>query len=235
VLVIALAAGMLLMTGPAFAADPQSDVDTLWNQPEGVSVDSGWYFIQAGWDQAALALQRDPAQHSLAQLTQANSDLLNAYSLLAEARTDPGARPVPVLDPALASLYATVTGVKVRAPLGSVFAWLNQGMLTVEGRGTTLDIAANLLHDFGQRQQAADSGLPRDTGLDDIWVANSQRQQVMLAKLQALVAESPDTTSLTAVVQDLDHQRQALLEHHHGKRNGADSNGNGQGHKDKKP
>lgn len=236
-LVTALAAGLLLAGVPARAADPATDVDSLWNQPEGISVSSGWYFIQAGWDQAARAAERDPAQRSLAELAQANTDLLNAYSLLAEARTDPGPHPVPLVDPAIASLYGTVTGVKVRAPLGSLFGWFNQAMLNIEGRGSTQDIAKSLLRDFAQRQQAADEGLPQRADLDDAWAANSLRQQAMLAKLQDLAAaDGSDAAGLTALVSDVDHQRQELLKHHRGRHDG-DTNGHahGDGNKEKKP
>lgn len=230
-LAISLGASLLLVTEPAFADDSPTDVDSLWNQPEAVSVDSGWYFIQAGWDQAALAVQHDPTQHSLAELARANADLLNAYSLLAEARTDPGPHPVPLVDPLLSSLYGTVTGVRVSAPLGSLFSWLNQTMLTIEGRGSSVDIAGSLLRDFGHRLQAADHGLPQAPGLDDLWVANSQRQQTMLAKVQVLAAESPDAASLTALVTDVDHQRQDLLKHHTSR----GDHGNIHGHQDRKP
>src|SRR5437660_10893041 len=68
-------------------------VDSLWNQPEGVRPDSGWYFIQAWWDQAGLVLTLDPRQRGLTELGMANADLLTAYSLLAEARTNPGPHP----------------------------------------------------------------------------------------------------------------------------------------------
>lgn len=235
-LATALTAVLVLAALPARADDPDSDVDSLWNQPEGISVDSGWYFLQAWWDQAVRATQRDPAQRSLAELAQSNSDLLNAYGLLAAAQTDPGPHPVPVVDPLLSSVYGTVTGVKVNAPLGSLFAWLNQAMLTAEGRGSTLDMSESLLRDFGQRQRAADRGLPDRQDLDTIWAANSERQQAMLAKLQTLAAaEGPDATSLTALLTDLDHQRQDLLKHHQSKGKGAGDHGHGNGHQNNKP
>lgn len=237
-LVTALAAGLLLASVPARAADPAMDVDSLWNQPEAISVSSGWYFVQAGWDQAARAAERDPARRSLAELAQANTDLLNAYSLLAEARTDPDPRPVPLVDPAIASLYGTVTGVKVRAPLGSLFAWFNQAMLNFEGRGSTQDIAKSLLRDFAQRQRAADEGLLQRADLDDAWAANSLRQQAMLAKLQALAAaEGPDGAAVAALVTDAEHQRQDLLKHHRGRHDGGHANGqaHGDGHEQQRP
>ncbi len=235
-LAIALTAGLLLSsTLPASAGEPDFNADNLWNQPEGISVDSGWYFIQAWWDQAARITQRDSSGRSLAELAQANSDLLNAYSLLAEAQADPGPHPVPLVDPLLSSVYATITGVKVKAPLGGLFGWLNQAMLTVEGRGSTATITDSLLHDFGQRLKAADRGLAQRPDLDSLWVANSEREHAMLARLQALTAaQGPEATSMTALLTDLDHQRQDLLQHHTGTGKGADLHGHGNGQK-KKP
>lgn len=230
-LAIALAVSMALTAQPATADGDTQDtasVDSLWNQPEGMPVDSGWYFIQAWWDQAALAINRDPTQRGLAELAQANADLLNTYSLLAEARTDPGPHPVALVDPLLSSAYATITGVRVKAPLGSVFAWLNQSMLNVEGRGSTEDIAYRLLRQCGQRQQAAAGDLPQSPDLDGVWAANSLREQAMLEKLQTLASEGPDATALTAVIADLDQQRQDLLKNRSGKKAAPHAHGNGQ-------
>jgi hypothetical protein len=210
--------GLILTTLPAAAGEAAGtvSVDSLWNQPGGLSVDNGWYFVQQWWDQAALAATRDQTQRGLVELAQANTDLLNAYSLLAETTTDPGPHPVPVIDPLLSSLYATVTGVHVKAPVGGFFAALNEAMLNVEGRGSTADITQSLLQDFEHLQQAADRDLARSPGFKSLWAANSLRQAGVIANLQALAGEVADAASLRTAVTDLNHQRQEILKKHDG-------------------
>ncbi len=217
-LLAAVVLGLILTALPAAAGEASGtvSVDSLWNQPGGLSADSGWYFLQQWWDQAARTATRDQTQRGLAELAQANTDLLNAYSLLAEASTDPGPHPVPGIDPLLSGLYATVTGVHVKAPVGGFFAGLNQAMLDVEGRSSTADIIESLLQDFDRLQQAADRDLAQSQGVKSLWAANSLRQAGVIANLQALAGEVSDAVSLRTAVTDLDHQRQNILKEHDG-------------------
>ena len=217
-LLAAVVLGLILTALPAAAGEASEtvSVDSLWNQPGGLSADSGWYFLQQWWDQAARTATRDQTQRGLAELAQANTDLLNAYSLLAEASTDPGPHPVPGIDPLLSGLYATVTGVHVKAPVGGFFAGLNQAMLDVEGRSSTADIIESLLQDFDRLQQAADRDLAQSQGVKSLWAANSLRQAGVIANLQALAGEVSDAVSLRTAVTDLDHQRQNILKEHDG-------------------
>jgi len=228
--------GLILTALPAAAGEAAGmvSVDSLWNQPGGVTVDSGWYFLQQWWDQAVRTATRDQTQRGLAELTQANTDLLNAYSFLAEASTNPGPQPVPGIDPLLSGLYSTVTGVHVKAPLGGFFAGLNQALLNVEGRGSTADIIQNLLQDFDQRQQEANRDLARSPGFATLWAANSLRQAAVIANLQALIGEVSDAASLRAAVTDLNQQRQDILKQHNGQQEGPGAGGNGAG-QGKKP
>jgi hypothetical protein len=220
--------GLILTALPAAAGEAMGtvSVDSLWNQPGGVSVDSGWYVLQEWWDQVGRTATRDQTQRGLSELAQANTDLLNAYSLVAQASTDPGPHPVPLIDPLLSGLYATLTGVQVKAPLGSVFAGINQAMLNIEGRGTTADIVEHLLLDFEHRQQAANRDLAESRNVESLWATNSLRQAGVIANLQALAGDGPDGASLRVAVRDLDHQRQNFLKQHHGHQ---DSNDGGNG------
>jgi hypothetical protein len=232
VLAIALAAGLGVTSLPAYADGPAPNavtVDGLWNQSDGIRADSGWYFLQTWWDQAGLALNRDPAQRGLAELGQANAELLNAYSLLNEARTNPGPHPVALLDPLLSRALGAITGNEVRAPLGSLFASMNQGMLNVEGRGSSQDIVDALLRHAAQRQRDAQRDLAQSPELDAVWTANSARDQAMLVKILALAGPEANATGLIAAVTDLDHQRQALQKKHTGRDHGVASHQNGEG------
>jgi len=81
--------------------------------------------------------QHDRTQRGLQELAQANTDLLNAYALLQEERNDPGPHPVAGVDPLLSGAYGFITGVHVKAPVGSVLSWMNQSVVQLEGRSTT--------------------------------------------------------------------------------------------------
>jgi hypothetical protein len=232
VLAIALAASLGVTTLPAYADGPAPSsvtVDGLWNQPKAIRADSGWYFLQTWWDQVGLALNRDPVHRGLAELAQANAELLDAYSILNEARTDPGPHPVAVLDPLLSRALGAITGKEVNAPLGSLFASLNQAMLHVQGRGSSQDIVDGVLRHAAQRQREAQGDLAQSPELDAVWTANSTRQQAMLGKLLALAGPAANATSLIAAVTDLDHQRQALAKQHTGRDHGVAAHQNGQG------
>ncbi len=200
-----LLAGMLLLGAPvsaaaqAPAANPPADVDALWAQTDGVRPDSAFYVVQLWWNGIAQSGQRDPAQRGLQSLQQANTDLLDAYSLLLERRTDPGPHPVPVIDPILSGLYSLVTGAHPRAPLGSAFAWINQRLLDAEGRGSAQAIVESLLRDFGKRQSDAARDLALRAELAPVLAANTQRQRSLLHKIRAI--SDPGVRALVAQVE----------------------------------
>lgn len=229
VLAIALAAGLGLTCLPAYADANTVTVDGLWNQTDAIRADSGLYFLQIWWDQAGLWLNRDPGQRGLAELGQANAALLDAYSLLNEARTDPGPHDVPLVDPLLSRGLGAITGKEVRAPIGSLFASLNQAMLTVEGRGSGQDVVDSLLRHAAQRQREAQRDLAQRAELDAVWTANSAREQTILGKLLALAGPDANSASVVAALTDLDHQRQALAQQHAGRDHGVAAHQNGQG------
>lgn len=235
VLAIALAAGLGLTSLPAYADGPSANtvtVDGLWNQTNAIRADSGLYFLQTWWDQAGLALNRNPVQRGLAELGQANAALLDAYSLLNEARMDPGPHDVPLVDPLLSRGLGAITGKEVRAPIGSLIASLNQAMLNVEGRGSGQDIVDSLLRHAAQRQREAQRDLAQSAELDAVWTANSAREQTILGKLLTLAGPDANAASVVAAVTDLDHQRQALAQQHTGRDHGVAAHKNGQGQGD---
>src|SRR5439155_1344633 len=96
-----------------------ADVDALWNQPQGVGVDSAFYVVQAWWDGVTRATS-DPTHRGLAELAQANADLLNSYTVLQQKRSGAGAQPVVVIDPFLSGIYNFITGSNAKAPVGSL-------------------------------------------------------------------------------------------------------------------
>src|SRR6202521_1136894 len=136
-----------------------ADVDALWNQPQGVSVDSAFYVVQEWWDGVTRGTQSDPSQRGLAELAQANADLLNAYTLLQQKRSGAGPQPVAVIDPFLAGTYNFITGSDAQAPLSSRLYRANQSLLGLEGCGSTTDIVQSLLRDYRSRQAAAQRDL----------------------------------------------------------------------------
>jgi|GEM_PF-3226650 len=183
-------AGLMLLMPLAAAADsagtdPASQADSLWNQPQGTSPASAMYVIQAWWDGLTRAAARNPEQRGLQELSQANSDLLNAYTLLQEQRTDPGPHPVAVVDPLLSGAYGFVSGVHVKAPIGSLLGWVNDSLVHLEGRGTTDTIVRSLLSDYRVQRAAASRDLAPPAG-NPLWTANSTRETAMLQKIGAL-------------------------------------------------
>jgi hypothetical protein len=219
----------------AFAATPVlpaaaagADVDALWNQPEGLSVDSAFYVVQSWWDGLTRATQSDPARRGLDELAQANADLLNAYTLLQRQRTDPGAQPVAVLDPLLAGIYNVVTGSQAKAPIGSLLGWLNQSVVRLEGRGSTNDIVRALLQDYQARQSSAQRDLKQSNiDVDGLWTANAQRASAFLVKLKA---EATPGDGLMTSLNDAEQSTVALAATHQdqGRANGL-ANGKGNG------
>jgi hypothetical protein len=222
-LLTAGAAGMLfLLPIPAAAANP-ADVDALWNQPQGVSADSAFYVVQAWWDGVTRTSQNDPTQRGMDELAQANADLLNAYTLLQQQRTDPGPQPVAIIDPFLAGIYNFITGSNAKAPIGSIFRWANQSLLKLEGRGSTTDIVGSLLADYQARQSAAERDLQLQPGSDAqaIWTANASRETAMLVKIKGLASPGDGVAALVA---NADHTTTALAAKHQGSAPGASAN-----------
>jgi len=123
--VVAVASATALMPLTGAASNYNADPDALWNQPESVAADSAFYVVQSWWDGIARATQSDPTQRGLDELAQANADLLSAHSVLLRQRTDAGPQPVAVIDPLLTSIYNVITGSHAKAPVGSVFNWID--------------------------------------------------------------------------------------------------------------
>jgi hypothetical protein len=217
-------AGALALAPLSVAAAAGSEVDALWNQPDGVSVDSAYYVVQTWWDGLTRTTQNDPTQRGLDQLAQANTDLLNAYTLLQRQRTDPGPQPVAIIDPLLSSVYNAVTGSNVKAPIGSIFNWANQSLLKLEGRGSTNEIVRSLLQDYGAKQAAAMRDLPSGhADTDALLAANAQRETAFLVKIKS-VATPAD--GLAGVLDAADQSTQANGKI---KDKGKDTGGKGQG------
>jgi hypothetical protein len=173
-----------------------ADVDALWNQPNGVNVDSAFYVVQTWWDGMTRAAQSDRTQRGLDELAQANTDLLNAYSLLQQQRTDPGPHPVALIDPFLSGIYNLVTGSNVKAPVGSLFNWANQSVLKLEGRGSTDDIVRSLLTDYQAKQSSATRDLqPGAADTDALLGANAQRESAFLVKIRTVAVPSDGLAS----------------------------------------
>lgn len=204
-------------------ASSSADVDALWNQPEGVSVDSAFYFVQTWWDGITLATQSDPMQRGLDELAHANTDLLNVYTLLQQQRTDPEPHAVAIVDPFLSGIYNFVTGANVKAPVGALFGWINQSLLKIEGRGSPDDIVRSLLQDYQAKQIAAerDLGQHANAATDALLTANAQRESAFLTKINA-VATPGD--GLADALADAGRSTTAIAAKHHG-----DGDGSGQG------
>jgi hypothetical protein len=214
-LVTAAIASTMTLVPLSGGASSAPDIDPLWNQPDGVSVDSAFYAVQVWWDGMNHTVADDPTQRGLDELAQANADLLNAYNLLQEQRTNPGPHAVAVIDPLLTSIYNVVTGSNIKAPIGSFFNWLNQRLLTLEGRGSATDITRRLLQDYRVKQAVAARDLHRKagTGADALLTANALREQVYLLRLKAV---STPADGLTALLKDADDSTTALATRHPG-------------------
>lgn len=187
-LVAASVVAALLLVPLTAQAAGAADVDALWNQPQGVSVDSAFYTVQEWWDGVTRGTQSDTTQRGLAELAQANADLLNAYTLLQQKRSGGGPQPVPVIDPFLAGTYNFITGSHAKAPIGSVLSWANQSLLNLEGRGSTTDIVQSLLKDYRLQQAAAERDLQLGgrSDLVALWAANADREGAFLVKIKGV-------------------------------------------------
>jgi hypothetical protein len=189
--------GALALAPLSVAAASGAQVDALWNQQNGVSVDSAYYVVQTWWDGLTHGTQSDPTQRGLDELAQANTDLLNAYTLLQRQRTDPGPQPVAIIDPLLSSIYNVVTGSNVKAPIGSVFDWANRGLLKLEGRGTTSDIIRSLMQDYRAKQASAMRDLPAGQAATAALVAaNAQRETAFLLTIKSVATPSDGLAGL---------------------------------------
>ena len=191
-----IAAAMAIVPLTASAAG-SAEVDALWNQHDGVSVDSAYYVVQTWWDGLTRSTQSDPTLRGLDELAQANTDLLNAYTLLQRQRTNPGPQPVAIIDPLLSSVYNAVTGSDVKAPVGSVFNWANQSLLNLEGRGSTSDIVRSLLQDYRVKQAAAMRDLPSGhADTDAILASNAQRESAFLVTIKDIATPADGVAGL---------------------------------------
>jgi hypothetical protein len=227
--------GALALAPLSVAAAGGAQVDALWNQQNGVSVDSAYYVVQTWWDGLTHGTQTDPTQRGLDELAQANTDLLNAYTLLQRQRTDPGPQPVAIIDPLLSSIYNVVTGSDVKAPIGSVFDWANQGLLKLEGRGTTSDIIRSLMQDYRAKQASAMRDLPAgQTDTAALVAANAQRESAFLLTIKS-VATPAD--GLAGLLDAADQSTIAVAGKASGKVNdtGKDNSGKGLGGNPKGP
>ena len=232
----AMASAMVLIPLTTAASDDTAAADALWNQTESVSADSAFYVIQSWWDGTARATQSDPTQRGLDELAQANADLLSAHSLLLRQRTDPGPHPVAIIDPLLTSIYNLITGSNAKAPVGSVFNWINQSLLKLEGRGSTEEIVRALLKDYQAKQDAAERDLRATTSFDAdaLLTTNAQRETAFLLKIKAV---SNPGNGLAGLLRDIDQSATALAARHHGNGNAnanANANANGK-HSQPKP
>lgn len=169
-------------------ASAAPDVNALWNEPDGVRVDSALYVIQSWWNSGNQVIPDDPRQRGLAELSEANADLLNAHTLLQEQHDNPGAQPVALIDPLLAGIYNAITGSNINAPLGSLFDSINASLLKSEGRGTRADIARSLLEDYRVKQAVAMRDLSQNPSadLDALLTANAQREHDWLTRIEAV-------------------------------------------------
>jgi hypothetical protein len=203
------------------------DVDALWNQPQGVSADSAFYTVQEWWDGLARSMQRDPTQRGMAELAQANADLLNAYSLLQQQRSSAGPQPVAVIDPFLSGIYNVITGSNTKAPIGSLLNWANGSLLNLEGRGSTTDIVQALLTDYRAQQTVAERDLHLAARRDvaALWATNADRESAFLLKIKGVAIPSD---GLAALLNDAGQSTIALAAKHRAEAaKGKDSSGKG--------
>lgn len=208
---IALLLAWLLPVTALASFDPSSvSTDSLWAASQATSVDSPFYPIDSWWTSFSVSRQSDSRQRGLLELQEANTDLLNAYTLLAEGGIDEQARPVPVLDPLASGLYGLLTGIHPKAPLGSICKWIGDQFLNLEGRGSTQAILQGLLADFNKHESAAERDLGV-TGLAQATVVlqNRERQLALLSKIQALDSDDADLSRLLAALEPAQNHSKA--------------------------
>ena len=226
----------------AHAADTPS-ADSLWNEPQGLSIDSALYVFQGWFDNTQIS--NDPTQRGFDELSRANSDLLNAYTLLQHAH-QAGPQPVPVIDPLLANAYDAVTGSTQKAPLAELFTSINQGLLTLEGRGSIDDQVTGLLQQSRAMQAAGLRDLEsKGTSYDSLIASNAQREADFLTQvarvstpedgLAPLLAGAALQATTVAHHQSLSALARLASDERHGNGNGhgianAYGHGTGKGH-----
>jgi hypothetical protein len=189
------------------AATPS--IDSLWNQADGISMDSALYVFQSWWDGFNRHVSDNPTQRGLDELSQANADLLNAYTLLQKAHSGSGPQPVAIIDPLLASIYDPLTGSTAKAPIGSLFSGLNHSLLKMENRDSTADLVRALLQDYRAKQAVAvrDLHLHGSNTYDGLLAGNAQREADFLTRLQ--LTSAPDD-GLASLLNDANQQTTAL-------------------------
>lgn len=188
-LVAAYVVAALSLVPLSAQAASATDVDALWNQPQGVGVDSAFYVVQV-WFDGLTRMTSDPTQRGLAELAQANADLLNTYTLLQQQRSGAGPQPVAIIDPFLSSIYNFITGSNAKAPVGSLLNWANESLLNLEGRGSTSDVMKSLLNDYRAQQAAAERDLAGQSDLGALWAGNAARDSAFLVKIKGLAIAS---------------------------------------------
>ena len=207
-------AGFALTLLPLAAAADGLDVDALWNQPQGARPDSALYPLQSWWDDLNKTVSDDPTQRGLCELAQANADLLTAYTMLQEQHSNPGPHPVAVVDPLLSTIYNTITGANVKAPVGAVFNWINASLVGLQGRGSTNDMIRRLLQEYRVKQAVAVRDLANQGGtdIDALVSANTQRETAFLSRIKSV--SRPDD-GLRTLLDDAAHSTVALANRHH--------------------
>jgi hypothetical protein len=222
---VVAALSLVPLTAQAASA---TDVDALWNQQQGVGGDSAFFVVQEWWDGLTRMTTNDPTQRGLAELAQANADLLNTYTLLQQQRSGAGPQPVAIIDPFLSSIYNFITGSNAKAPVGSLLNWANQSLLTLEGRGSTSDVMKSLLKDYKSQQAAAERDLAGQSDLGPLWAANADRDSAFLVKIKGLAIASD---GLAASLNDAGQSTIAIAAKKHADDQGKskDKTNNGQG------
>ena len=197
-LFVAIISSMLAFAPLMAHAAATPSLDSLWNEPQGLSMDSALYVLQAWLDGSSNKFSNDPTERGFDELSRANTDLLDAYALLEHAH-QAGAQPVPIIDPLFAGAYDGVTGSQVKAPVGELFASINRGLLTLEGRGSIKDQVAGLLEESRAMQAAGIRDLQtRGAGYDNLIASNAQREADFLTQLQGVSTPDDGLTSLLA-------------------------------------
>lgn len=230
-LLAGIAACLTVMVPSTARASSAPDVNALWNEPDGVRVDSGLYVVQVWWNSWNQQIATDPTRRGLDELSQANQDLLNAHTLLEEQHNNPGPQPVALIDPLLSTVYNALTGSNINAPLGSLFDSINTSLLKFEGRGSTNDIVRGLLQDYQIKHAVAlrDLSQKPSTDMDALLTANAERESQWLGKIKAVATPGE---GLADLLNKADQSTAALAGHgksaaDHGKA-GSSSKSNGQ-------
>jgi hypothetical protein len=198
-LLIAGICSMLATAPVAGHATATPTLDGLWNQPQGLSMDSALYVVQAWWDGYNDGVSSDPTQRGFDELSRANADLLNAYTLLEHAHSG-GPQPIPIVDPLLANAYDAVTGSNDTAPVASMVTAINNRLLSLEGRGSNSNRVGALLEEYRAMQAAAIRDLRHGgaSSYDALIASNAQREADFLTQVQRVSTPDDGLASLFA-------------------------------------